>query len=344
MVVHQADGGRPHAMTQHNVQDNVIAIDLATGRITGAKPHEWLALTALRWAVRLMMPFHLFGFSYVCRLVRMVLPSRRKMVFDLGHGSRMLTDYCDAYWSVLLLPGFPYEPENMALMNGCRDINYGFIDGGANHGLWAIRVAGDAGGRKPVVAVEAASDTFKRLELNNALNGNRFVALNRAIGATTGEPVKIYGAKHERRSIVAPDAAARPILDTVTVSLDDLAKHDAFAGVKRFVVKLDVEGVEIAAISAAKRLQAGETVFVYEDHGSDRQHETTRHVMETLGMRVFWLGREAAAGEITDVRQMDAIKKSHRFGYDFVASKSPFWIEQLTAIIEKRAPADRAAA
>jgi FkbM family methyltransferase len=315
---------------------DTITIDLATGRVSDARPHEWLALTLLRLAVRLMMPFHLFGFSYVCRLVRTVLPSRRKMVFALGDDARMLTDYCDSYWSVLLMPGFPYEPENMALMTGCRDVAYGFIDGGANHGLWSIRVSGEAGGGKPVVAVEAASDTFKRLELNNAMNGNRFVALNRAIGATTGEPVKIYGNKHEGRSTVAPDATAKPILDTVTVSLDDLARHDAFAGLKRFVVKLDVEGVEITAMNAAHGLRAGDTVFVYEDHGSDRDHETTRTVLEKLGMRVFWLGRDSGAREITDVRQMDAIKKSRRFGYDFAASASPFWIERLNAIVEGR--------
>jgi FkbM family methyltransferase len=285
-----------------------------------------------------MFPFHLFGFSYVCRAVRTLLPSRRKMVFDIG-GGQMLTDYCDAYWSVLLKPGFPYEPENMALMLGARDVDYGFIDGGANHGLWSIRVSGAAGGAKPVVAIEAASDTFARLELNNALNGGRFTALNRAIGAQSGVAVKIYGAKHERRSTVAPDAEAKPVLDTVTVSLDDVAAHQAFGGVAKFVVKLDVEGVEIAAMSAATGLQARDAVFVYEDHGSDRNHETTSHVLGALGMRVFWLGRDHGAREITDVRQMDAIKKSRRYGYDFAATRSPFWIERLTAIVEGRAPA-----
>jgi FkbM family methyltransferase len=311
-----------------------ILFDIITGKITGAAVHEWLALRVLGLAVRLMLPFHLFGFSYVCRLVRLVLPSRRKMVFQLNADSRMLTDYCDAYWSVLLMPGFPYETENANLMEAARDVQYGFIDGGANHGFWSALVTSKSAGQKPVVAIEAASDTFDRLQQNCSLNYNRFVALNRAIGATSGERVLIYGAKHEARSIIAPDETTKPILDCISISLDDVAAHQHFSGISKFIVKLDVEGVEIAAMTAAAKLQKMDTVFIYEDHGSDQTHETTRHVLNELGMQVFWLGREEPASKILDVKQLDAIKSSRRFGYDFAASKSPFWIERLSAMVQ----------
>ena len=313
-----------------------ITFNIHTGKITGAAWHEWLALRLLGLAVRLMQPFHLFGFSYVCRLVRSFLPSRRKMIFQLDADSRMLTDYCDAYWSVLLRPGFPYETENANLIIAARDVSYGFIDGGANHGFWSALVSGKAAGQKPVVAIEAASDTFDRLQQNLALNGNRFVALNRAIGETSGARVLIYGAKHEARSTIAPDHNTKPILDCITISLDEVAAHEAFAGLNKFIVKLDVEGVEIAAMTSAKKLQKMDTVFLYEDHGSDRAHDTTRHVIEQLGMQVFWLGREEPATKILSVNQLDAIKRSRRFGYDFAASKSPFWIEKLNELVQEK--------
>jgi FkbM family methyltransferase len=313
---------------------NPIHCEIQTGKITGARWHEWVALRLLGLASRLMLPFYLFGFSYVCRFVRTLFPSRRKMVFQLDANACMLTDYCDAYWSVLLMAGFPYEAENANLIASARDIDYGFIDGGANHGFWSALVSGKAAGQKPVVAIEAASDTFDRLQQNCALNDNRFVALNRAIGAVSGERVLIYGAKHEARSTIAPDETTKPILDCVTVSLDDVAAHQQFLGLTKFIVKLDVEGVEIAAMTAAIKLQNTDTVFIYEDHGSDRSHETTRHVMNVLGMQVFWLGRNEPATKILDVKQLDAIKRSHRFGYDFAASKSPFWIERLSAMVQ----------
>ena len=316
--------------------DKAITVDIASGKIGGAKLHEWLALRLLRLAVRLMMPFHLFGFSYVCRLVRTLLPSRRKMIFQLDGDSRMLTDYCDAYWSVLLMPGFPYETENANLIEASRDVDYGFIDGGANHGFWSALVSGKAAGQKPVIAIEAASDTFDRLSQNCALNNKRFVAINRAIGATSGERVLIYGAKHEMRSTIAPDETTKPILDCISISLDDIAAHEHFAGLTKFIVKLDVEGVEIAAMTAAIQLQSTDSVFLYEDHGSDRDHETTRHVMNVLGMQVYWLGREEPATKISDLTQLNTIKRSRRFGYDFAASKSPFWVERLDGLVHKQ--------
>jgi hypothetical protein len=85
-------------------------------------------------------------------------------------------------------------------------------------------------------------------------------------------------------------------------------------------------------------LQESDAVFVYEDHGSDLNHETTRHVLEKLGMRVFWLGRkhgaDAGPQEITNPSQLASIKKSRRFGYDFAASKSAFWIDRLNQIVK----------
>lgn len=311
-----------------------IGYEIRSGKIIGAAAHEWLALKVLRFAVWIMFPFHLYGFSYVCRLVRAVLPSRRKMVFHLDDDCQMLTDYCDAYWSVLLMPGFPYEAENANFISNIKNIDYGFIDGGANHGFWSALVTGKSAGHKPVVAIEAASDTYDRLLQNKVLNNNRFVALNRAIGAVSGERVLIYGAKHEARSTVAPDEKTKPILDCISISLDDVAKHENFKGITKFVVKLDVEGVEIDAMNAAVKLQNSDTVFIYEDHGSDTKHQTTRHVLEKMGMQVFWFGREEPASKIDNVSQLDAIKRSRRFGYDFAASKSPFWIERLNAIVQ----------
>jgi hypothetical protein len=51
-------------------------------------------------------------------------------------------------------------------------------------------------------------------------------------------------------------------------------------------------------------------------------------VLDALAMRVFWLD-PGAAKEIREAGELDAIKKSRRFGYDLVATRSPFWIERL---------------
>ncbi|MBN9236449.1 MULTISPECIES: FkbM family methyltransferase [Phyllobacteriaceae] len=310
-----------------------IVIDARSGRISGAGLREGIALTTLRLAMRVLMPLRQFGFSYVARTVRTLLPSRRPMIFSLAPGALMRVPYCDAYWSILLLPGYSYEHSTVVLLEAARDIDYGFVDGGANYGYWSILASGPEAGGKAAVAVEAAPDTFRVLEDNRVLNDSRFSVLNRAIGATSGQHVRIFGAKHEARTTVDPADGSRPILECDTISLDDIAALPQFAGLDKFIVKLDVEGVEIAAFSGAARLLAGDTVFVYEDHGSDLDHATTRHALDVLKLRVFWLGR-GRRQEITSPTQLAAIKKSRRFGYDMVATNSPFWIERLERLVD----------
>ncbi|MHB2264664.1 FkbM family methyltransferase [Aliihoeflea sp. PC F10.4] len=314
-----------------------IAVDRVQGGVDGAALHERAAIGVLRLSTVALRPFHDFGFSYVARFTRKLLPSKKPMVLKLADDSFMRVDYCDAYWSTLLSPSYKYEEWITTLLADSADVDYGFIDGGANHGYWSILASGAKAGSKPVVAIEAASDTFAHLDDNRRLNGERFTALNRAIGAVGGERVLIYGAKHEARTMVAT-GDAKPILDCVTISLDEVAAMDEFAGTDKFIVKLDVEGVEIAAFSGAERLLAGDSAFVYEEHGSDRAHETTRYVIETLGLRVFWLG-EGHASEIVSLDTLDGIKKSRRFGYDMVATKSPFWLSRLERLVAGQATA-----
>ena len=306
-----------------------IVVDAQSGRIEGANLHEIVALRTLRLAMRILLPLRQFGFSYVARTVRALLPSKRPMVFTLTPDASMRVPYCDPYWSILLLPGYSYERSMLTLLDAVRDVDYGFIDGGANYGYWSIL----ASGAQPAVAVEAAADTFKVLEDNCVLNSGRFVALNRAIGAVSGERVRIFGAKHEARTAVDPADGSEPILECDTVSVDDLATLPLFAGRDKFIVKLDVEGVEIAAFSGARGLLAGDAVFVYEDHGSDLDHATTHHVLDVLKLRAFWLGH-GRRREITAPEQLADIKKSRRFGYDIVATRSPFWIERLEKLIQ----------
>lgn len=309
-----------------------IYIDVRSGRIEGAAGQEWLALSLLRLAMRVLQPLHQFGFSYVARAVRTLFPSKRSMVFTLGPESLMRVPYCDGYWSIMLLPGFRYERSVDALLAASSDVPCGFIDGGANHGYWSILASSPAHSARKAVAIEAASDTFARLDDNRLLNGSRFEVLNRAVGGTSNQRVLVYGAKHEARSIVDPDDGSAPILDCETITIDDVAALPIFGGIDKFIVKLDVEGMEIEAFSGAPRLLAADTAFIYEEHGSDRGHATTRHVLDQLGLRVFWLGATPAI-EITNPDQLRTIKKSRRFGYDMVASRSPFWIDRMEALV-----------
>jgi FkbM family methyltransferase len=311
-----------------------IIFDTRTGAIKNAALHERLALWALRIATTLLEPLHLFGITYIARAVRKVLPSKKSIKLILNDDSIMRIDYCDAYWTPLLKPKFEYEGAVLKFIKTFKSTPYAFIDGGANHGYWSVLASSKSFGAHKAVAIEAASDTFEHLNQNRELNAGRFVVMNRAIGATTGEHVRVYGAKHEARTIV-PSQGAKPILDCQSISLDDLADHLHFGGNDNLIVKLDVEGMEVIAMNAAKRLMAKDSVFLYEDHGSDASHEATSNAISNLGMRVFWFGDKTPV-EIVDAQELTAIKKSKRFGYDLAATKSAFWLKHLDELLDNK--------
>jgi FkbM family methyltransferase len=309
-----------------------IVIDTRSGRIDNAALHEKLALLLMRVAVTVLRPFHFLGASYAARILRRIIPSKKSIQFILNDDSRMRVDYLDAYWMFLMARNFHYEADVQAFVEAFKDTPYAFIDGGANHGYWSILTSSKQFGSKKSIAIEAASDTFAQLEENCALNNERFVAMNNAIGATSGEHVRIYGVKHEARTIVATEGA-KPILDCMSISLDDVANEPSINGAEAYAVKLDVEGMEISSMNAATTLLGGNSVFLYEDHGSDKLHEVTRNAMDNLALRVFWLGDKNAL-EITNTDQLNAIKVSRRVGYDFAATKSQFWLSRLENLVK----------
>lgn len=312
---------------------NDIVYDRETGRIENALVHERFAIVLMRSAIFMLGPVHLYGISYVARAIRTVLPSKKSIKLTLNRDAIMRIDYLDAYWSQLLSPSLVYEPAVTAFVKAFKDTKYRFIDGGANHGYWSILASTPALGAQNCIAVEAASDTFEHLEQNCTLNGNRFETLNRAIGAASGEQVEIFGTKHEARTIIGSNGAASS-LKCETISLDDLGDGASSDPSKKVVVKLDVEGMEVAAMNAATCLLSGDTVFLYEDHGSDRTHASTRNAISKLGLRIFWLGEKQAI-EIFDPKELRAIKKSRRFGYDMAATKSAFWLNELERIVRQ---------
>ena len=74
--------------------------------------------------------------------------------------------------------------------------------------------------------------------------------------------------------------------------------------------------------------------MIYEDHGSDREHSLTRHLKDTLGMRVFaW--QRGGVFEVRDIEELTALKPNRRVGYNFFATRHDFWAARLKDIRPK---------
>jgi FkbM family methyltransferase len=127
-----------------------------------------------------------------------------------------------------------------------------YVDVGANVGLLALRAASVVGPTGRVVAIEAHPRTASFLANNVRLNGFGNVAVERvAVGDTPGE-LAFTDRRSDDQNAVAPDGAG-PVQVAVT-TLDALVPASRLPHVH--LLKIDVEGFELAALRGAAQLLA----------------------------------------------------------------------------------------
>jgi len=177
--------------------------------------------------------------------------------------------YGDGYWSKLLNRSFSYENELELLFQHSADVDYTLLDCGANYGYWSVLVSSAPYGSHKAIAIEPSSQNFAKLKNNAAINGNRFEVLKCAIGATRGT-ARLSGTKHEAFSIAG--GAGEGGEEVPVIALDNLLDDGKVSASGKFLIKLDVEGVEIEAIKGGTRLLQGDSVILCEEHGNDPHH------------------------------------------------------------------------
>lgn len=95
--------------------------------------------------------------------------------------------------------GAKYEADVEVALLALADVDFAFVDCGANYGYWSVLVTSARFGGHSAVAIEAAPDTFAWLARNAAANGGQFEVLNSAIAERSGSTVTIRGAKTKAR-------------------------------------------------------------------------------------------------------------------------------------------------
>ena len=81
----------------------------------------------------------------------------------LNDDARFAFPFGDGYWSLLLDRGFVYEGEIEQFLRSVADVDYGFVDGGANFGFWSVLASSRPFGSHPVIAIEASSVNAAKL-------------------------------------------------------------------------------------------------------------------------------------------------------------------------------------
>lgn len=306
-----------------------IQFDRATGVLQGANAWERLAALALSTGSKVASSFSHLGYNMCANLLRRTLPER-DIDIRLNADATFAFPYGDGYWSKLLNRSFSYENELELLFQHSADVDYTLLDCGANYGYWSVLVSSAPYGSHKAIAIEPSSQNFAKLKNNAAINGNRFEVLKCAIGATRGT-ARLSGTKHEALSIAG--GAGDGGEDVPVIALDSLLDDGKVSASGKFLIKLDVEGVEIDAIKGGTRLLQGDSVILCEEHGNDPHHTVSRYILEQTPLKLIVFDpRSNQLETVTELSILDRIKVSTHVGYNVFGTASAFWQGRISAL------------
>lgn len=310
-----------------------IQFDRASGALVGANAWERLIGVALVLGSKVASNFSHRGYNMCANLLRTTLPERGIQV-KLNADATYEFPYGDGYWSKLLNRTFLYEDELELLFHDSADVDYTLLDCGANYGYWSVLVSSKPFGSRKAIAIEPSGQNFPKLANNTRINGNRFEALKCAIGASRGT-ARLSGTKHEAFSIAGDQSSGEEV---PVIALDNLIDDGKVAANGKYLIKLDVEGVEIEAMKGGARLMQTDSVLLCEEHGNDPQHTVSRYILEQTPLTlIVYDPRTKRLETVTDLSILDRIKVSTHVGYNVFGTASAFWLARIDALNAKAA-------
>jgi FkbM family methyltransferase len=269
------------------------------------------------------------GYNSCANLLRKTL-SQRDIAIRLNSDATFEFPYGDGYWSKLLNRSFSYEDELEMLFRDSVGVDYTLIDCGANFGYWSVLISSIPYGSHKAIAIEPSSQNFVKLANNSEINGNRFEVLKCAIGAARGT-ARLSGTKHEAFSIAGNASGGGE--DVPVIALDNLLDDGKISPDGKYLIKLDVEGVEIEAIKGGKRLLQGDSVLLCEEHGNDSNHTVSRYILEQTPLKlIVYDPRTNRLETVNELSILDRIKVSSHVGYNVFGTASAFWQGRINAL------------
>ena len=305
-----------------------IHFDRASGSLEGANLWERTAALALMTGSKISSHFSHRGYIGCANLLRKTLPERN-IAIKLNADATFEFPYGDGYWSKLLDRSYHYEDELELLFRHSVDIDYTLLDCGANYGYWSVLVTSAPFGSHTAIAIEPSSLNFSKLANNAGVNGNRFALMKCAIGATKGT-ARLSGTKHEAFSIAGNGSGGEEV---PVIALDDLIDDGKVSPGGKFLIKLDVEGVEVDAIKGGRRLLQGDSLIMCEEHGNDPDHTVSRYILDQTPLKLIVYDPHSNRLEtVTELSILDRIKVSSHVGYNVFGTASAFWRKRIDAL------------
>ena len=263
----------------------------------------------------------LFGI-FTRSLARLFDPSNAVLV-TLPTGTPFKIYLNDGYWTRFALFRRNYEPEVGAILQAAAGHAHVFYDAGANKGYWSVFASTLF---QQIIAIEASSTTYEVLSENTE-----------ALRNVSRHQAAVYSRSHEKLTFVNvhnSHASARLGKEASnadqTEKVETVAIDDLIAPEQKALIKLDVEGAEIAAIDGANRALSGGAVLIYEDHGNDPSCAPSAHLLANPEIRLYF--GENPSKPLTSIDEVRAVKTDPFKGYNFIAARADSTL--LDAILE----------
>ncbi len=303
-----------------------IVFDRVTGDMQGANPWERSIGFALLAGSKVGAYISHRGYNACANMLKTLLPERDINIM-LNPDATFSFPYGDGYWSKLLNRTFKYEDELELFLLDSKDVDYTLIDCGANYGYWSVMVSSKRFGAHRSIAMEPSSKNFPRLAHNAKINGNRFYPILAAVVAARCT-ARLSVTKHEAFSIAGGETAGGE--EVTVLALDNLIDDGKVAAQGKYIIKLDVEGVEIDAMKGGKRILETDSVVVCEEHGNDPSHTVSRYILEQTPMKAIVHDPATDRFEaLTELSTLDRIKVASHVGYNVFATSSAFWEQRI---------------
>lgn len=247
-------------------------------------------------------------------IVRKRVPPLREAVVSYDDGrSRIVADLRSALG--LTLYRYGVRDPDLDLVRALLRPGDVFIDGGANVGLFTLVAARRVGPTGRVVSFEPASSTRAVLARNVALNDLAWVEIrNEALSTSPGElELVVFGGDGAGLSSFKPASAAGGRVEKVPVArLDDVVDERTRQRVR--VLKLDVEGAEVAALRGAPALLAhGPDLLLEIEPGHlARQGASVDELVELLSAHGYTLHAIAETSVASAPMTRDALARARK--------------------------------
>ncbi|WP_233026008.1 FkbM family methyltransferase [Rhodopseudomonas boonkerdii] len=306
-----------------------IQFDRVSGVLQGVNLWERTMSCVLAAGAKMSASFSHRGYNMCANLMRRTVLPARDLVVSLNADALFAFPFGDGYWSKLLDRGFSYEDELELLFKNSVDVDYTLLDCGANYGYWSVLVSSAPFGSHKAIAIEPSGENFPKLANNARINGDRFEVIKCAIGSARGT-ARLSGTKHEAFSIAGDQSAGEEVS---VIALDNLLDDGKLSAGGKYLIKLDVEGVEIEAIKGGPRLLQGDSVIMCEEHGNDPAHTVSRYILDQTPLSLIVHDPVTNRFEtVTEPSILDRIKVSKHVGYNVFGTSSAFWLDRFNRL------------